>query len=96
MLRECSILMSFGTVHVQKRKTLILISVGLLEISHSVNRYILCVNFLIPMAEWIQSYILLTETVLITQFSPKREGVWVPDCDAGKNQDENLHVCHHL
>ena len=47
-------------------------------------------------AKWIQPYILLTETVLISQFSPEREGEWEPDCDVGKNEDENLDVCRCL
>ena len=35
---------------------------------HSVIRYIVCIIFSIDIAKWIQSYILLTETVLICNF----------------------------
>ena len=63
---------------------------------HSVIRYIVCINFLIDIAKWIQSYVLLTETVLISQFSHERVGGWVPDCVIGKIENENLQACQHL
>ena len=45
-------------------------------------------SFLIHNAKWIKSYILLTETILISRFSSEREGGWVPDHDIGKTRDE--------
>ena len=78
------IIKGFLTVQTQKRTNLILICVGFLAKSFS-HRYILLINL-------FNTYCKMD----ITIHSKKREGGWEPDCDVGKNQDKNLHVCRCL
>ena len=79
-----------------EKANLILICVGFLSKSF-LQRYILhFILFKYTLQNGYNHTFYLQKTVLISQFSPEREGGWEPDRDVGKNQDKNPHMCHCL
>ena len=80
-----------------KRTNSILICVGFLAKSFS-HRYILRVNLFNTRCKMDTTIHVHSTDRKLSLFPNllKKSGGWEPDCDVGKNQDKNLHVCRCL